>query len=398
MSSALRCSLCKSLKSAREFSEAQFKKGGTDAVCNECLSPNRNFWTRWLPTILGVLFLSSVGAFMVCQYHEPKLNMTMSDLLYPGQTLRQAFEDADEWRKSFTQDLYKNVSELDLSKAVRWIKHADPFAIRRSCASFLSSIFQDTRIPSLMKSLREIAWNPKEMKDLIANYAYHTTGLDGNTLTLPETQEVIEKKKCEHCDKEASQSIIEVKNIDQILATHPLLKMDEKTETVEITMQDLIDLNAAILKDLDVPIGLRKEPCGIAKKKILLPMPDELLHLMESYVAWLKEEVNNLKPDDLKSGLQLACDAHTRFLHIHPFVDGNGRLARLLSAMVLRKVGLPAPFIMRETREEYNEAISDATMHEKYKKICQIFYDGVINTLEHMNSLVENRTSSKVES
>jgi len=114
--------------------------------------------------------------------------MSMSDLLYPGQTIRQAFEDADEWRKSFTQELYKNVTQMDLSKAVRWIKHADPFSIRRSCSSFLSSIFQDTRIPSLLKSLREISWNPKEMKDLIANYAFHTTGLDGNTLSLPETR------------------------------------------------------------------------------------------------------------------------------------------------------------------------------------------------------------------
>ena len=37
-----------------------------------------------------------------------------------------------------------------------------------------------------------------------------------------------------------------------------------------------------------------------------------------------------LNEDTLKKILALSCDAHTRFVHIHPFSDGNGRLGLII--------------------------------------------------------------------
>jgi Fic family protein len=326
---------------------------------------------------------------MVCHYQHA---VNVTDMLQPTKdSIRQAFEDVDEWRKKMTHELYKDVTQSELAKATRWIKHANPFATHRSCSPWMH-LFQDMRIASFLKELKDITWSPDEMRDLIAHYVYHTTGLDGNNLTLPETFLVVEHKKCEHCDTDARQSIIEAKNIDQILSTYPLFSMETKPDTLDLTMQQLIDMNSAILNDLGLPGGLRQTQDGIAQRKVLLPKPDELVHLVERYLAWLKEKVNELKPDDVKGAISLACDAHTRFMHIHPFADGNGRLARLISALVVRKVGLPAPMIRRDYRTQYNDAVADACMHGKYQAICQLFYDGLVYTLDHMNTLVKKRS------
>lgn len=44
---------------------------------------------------------------------------------------------------------------------------------------------------------------------------------------------------------------------------------------------------------------------------------------------------------------------HIPFVHIHPFVDGNGRLARPISNLSLLRAGLPSIIIPKEWRQEY---------------------------------------------
>jgi hypothetical protein len=67
---------------------------------------------------------------------------------------------------------------------------------------------------------------------------------------------------------------------------------------------------------------------------IVLPIPDEVDYLVGLYLNWLNKGINSLSasldnssPEEfLVSSLSLACDAHTKIVHIHPFSDGNGDL------------------------------------------------------------------------
>jgi Fic family protein len=74
---------------------------------------------------------------------------------------------------------------------------------------------------------------------------------------------------------------------------------------------------------------LRFAAVGIGGRKDLLPMPDELPSLVNQFLNWLRNNVEELcqkqqqdGSGSLSSAIQLACDAHTRFVHIHPFVEG----------------------------------------------------------------------------
>ncbi len=74
---------------------------------------------------------------------------------------------------------------------------------------------------------------------------------------------------------------------------------------------------------------------------------------MREFVAWL------LKKSDLHP-VVFACEVHYRFVTIHPFVDGNGRTARLLMNLILLQYGYPRAVIKVANRTEYITAIENA--------------------------------------
>src|SRR5699024_1676003 len=81
---------------------------------------------------------------------------------------------------------------------------------------------------------------------------------------------------------------------------------------------------------------------------------------MEQMINWYEEEGVFLHP--VERGALL----HTRFVGIHPFIDGNGRTARLLLNLELMKDGYPPVIIKVENRLEYYEALDKAHKTEDY--------------------------------
>lgn len=73
---------------------------------------------------------------------------------------------------------------------------------------------------------------------------------------------------------------------------------------------------------------------------------------MEEFVEWLNSE-NTLRIHPV----ELAALAHYKFVIIHPFVDGNGRTARLLMNLILMQAGFPPVVVKVEDRLHYYEAL-----------------------------------------
>ena len=72
---------------------------------------------------------------------------------------------------------------------------------------------------------------------------------------------------------------------------------------------------------------------------------------MDDFLTWYRQKETELHP------LALAALAHQKFVFIHPFVDGNGRVARLLMNLVLLRFGYPVTIIPPILRLEYIAAI-----------------------------------------
>jgi Fic family protein len=82
--------------------------------------------------------------------------------------------------------------------------------------------------------------------------------------------------------------------------------------------------------------------------------PSETPILMNELMQWYRTEENNLHP------VTLAAMLHYKFVRIHPFDDGNGRVSRLLMNYVLLKNNLPAVIIKSKEKNKYLQALHEA--------------------------------------
>lgn len=186
-------------------------------------------------------------------------------------------------------------------------------------------------------------------------WTHHSTAIEGNTLTLQETMVVLKhgitiggKSLREHLEVVGHRKAIDfVESLARV--GRPL------------TEEDLKALHRLVLAGIEGAMAgqYRRVQVRIAGSRYLPPPPQEVPRRMKEFVAWLEyAEVPDLHP------VFVAAKAHLELVTIHPFVDGNGRTARLLQNLLLMRRGFPPAVIRVEERAEYYRALERAQMGE----------------------------------
>ncbi len=103
----------------------------------------------------------------------------------------------------------------------------------------------------------------------------------------------------------------------------------------------------------------RKEKVIITGSKYACPNPSEIPNLMKKLIKNLSREKGKLHP------VEFAAQAHKEFVFIHPFVDGNGRVARLLMNLALLQADFVIAIIPPVLRVEYIQALENARVDDK---------------------------------
>lgn len=86
--------------------------------------------------------------------------------------------------------------------------------------------------------------------------------------------------------------------------------------------------------------------------------PEETPALMHDLVAWY----NEAEQSGQYTPMQLAILFHYRYIRIHPFEDGNGRIARLMVNFILARHGLPMMVVRSSMKQQYLESLHKADM------------------------------------
>lgn len=105
-------------------------------------------------------------------------------------------------------------------------------------------------------------------------------------------------------------------------------------------------------------------------------MPEETPFLMAELVNWYNEARQNEKIHPSV----LAAFVHHRFVEIHPFDDGNGRLGRMLMNLILIKRGYPPVIIKQEKRDEYYAVLSQADKKE-YAPLVDFMAESLLDSM-----------------
>jgi len=121
-----------------------------------------------------------------------------------------------------------------------------------------------------------------------------------------------------------------------------------------ISIGDILRIHELVLQNHSAAGKYRGEEdfVSVGNRKVLFAMPDEIDQLMMRLVTWISERLDNDHP------LLLTSAVHYVFVRIHPFLDGNGRTARLLSNLILMKRGYPPIIIPVEKGATYRSALA----------------------------------------
>lgn len=212
---------------------------------------------------------------------------------------------------------------------------------RRGCRLFYEGLSQDIR--------------DQLLKQVAAVWTHDSTAIEGNTLTLGETVKVLElgltisgKPLREHQEVYGHARAIDL--------VYRMIRLPE------VTQEDLFALHRAVMQLLAMdalnPVGDWKQSyngtTGVANGKAVFMEYADPLDVPRLMQRWLREFNQSLdtarRPADAVGAY---VRAHMGFVRIHPFFDGNGRVARLVANLPVLRGGHPPIVVPKERRGDY---------------------------------------------
>jgi Fic family protein len=179
-------------------------------------------------------------------------------------------------------------------------------------------------------------------------YTYNSNAIEGNTLTLRETQLVIREGVT--VNGKSLRDHLEAKN-------HPkAIEYIENLATREgFAESDILKVHETIFSCVLENAGsYRKVQVYIEGSAHVPPPAFEVPALVSELMDWLQRNPDELRP------IEVAAVFHHKLVSIHPFDDGNGRVARLLMNLLLIKNGYPLTVIRKVDRRRYYDTLAKA--------------------------------------
>jgi Fic family protein len=253
----------------------------------------------------------------------------------------------------------------------------------------------------------------------IRNLWTHTsTALEGNSLTLGDTAFILEEGLTVAGKplRDHQEVIGHARAIDII---YDLMAKDQVQD------KDFFALHRAVLTDAvaDIfkPVGAWKNEPNFTiyigddgrQQYREFPSPRSIPILMEQWLQLL----NAALPDDLtnQKAVQVYADLHLILVTIHPFFDGNGRVARLIANVPVLHAGFPPIVVPTEARQEYKQMVSDyqATISDlsglkdlgtlpdnderrHFKEMCQSYWEPTQTLLRQAQTMQQHLVAGRV--
>ncbi|MBI2542188.1 Fic family protein [Candidatus Woesearchaeota archaeon] len=181
----------------------------------------------------------------------------------------------------------------------------------------------------------------KEMLiDLSISFTYNTNAIEGSTITLEETEEIIKNKISPNKPLRDVQETI----------NHSKAFFRALNEKKELSNNLIMQWHEEIFRDTKADIAGKTRDYLVKVGSYVAPDWQDLNKLMKEFIGWFGKS-KSMNP------VELAARAHYKFEKIHPFGDGNGRVGRLIIAYVLKRNRYPLLIIEYKRRKAYYHAL-----------------------------------------
>lgn len=212
------------------------------------------------------------------------------------------------------------------------------------------------------------------LEDVLVRMAYHSSGIEGNTISLPQTVSIILEGTLPSSSK-SIREFYEIENHKQ--AFDYLIELLDKN--LPLTIAEVKHIHSLLTDRLQHDKGqFKTQQNAIRGAEFKTATSEETPLLINQWV-----DNSNYRLDlanDEQQALEVLADTHIQFERIHPFSDGNGRTGRLI-LMYLSMKYLGSPIVIRkEWRGQYMEYLGE----QNVEALAKLFSESLVFERERM--------------
>lgn len=209
-------------------------------------------------------------------------------------------------------------------------------------------------------------------KNFIIEFAYNTASIEGNTIKLNEARKLLDEGLTPK--NRTLREIYDLQNTEKVFLS--LLGKGEKKDKQELSHNIIIEIHKKLMENIDPRVGYRTSDVRVIKTNFKATPSPYVKTDMDLLLKWYERNKRHLHP------LVIATIFHHKFEKIHPFMDGNGRVGRMLLNFILLNSNYPPLIVHRKKRDKYLQALriadhSDLTKAHKehYQKLIDFMVE-----------------------
>ena len=205
----------------------------------------------------------------------------------------------------------------------------------------------------------------KEIKNFSIAFTYDTNRIEGSKLTFRETADLLEKGITPR-----AKPLDDIKEAE----AHEKVFYDMLDYKKDLSLQIVLYWHKKLFESTKADIAgkVRQHQVTISGSKFVPPFPAEIYPLLRELFKWYDKNKNKSK--NKLHPVALAALVHLKFVTIHPFTDGNGRISRLMMNFVLHKHAFPLLNVHYENRASYYNALERAQVKKQDNIFVQWFF------------------------
>ena len=214
----------------------------------------------------------------------------------------------------------------------------------------------------------------------IPEHVYNSNAIENSTLTFEETEKILNQVALDRYITE--REIFEARNLARIVG-YISGKASEKDMDIEM----MLLLHKMLMTNINTEIAGRfRQPGEFVRVGTHIAPPPERVEEMITGMLYNYKAVY-----DTTNIIQRLAKLHLTFEHIHPFIDGNGRIGRVLVNYLLVREGYVPVNIKFVDRQKYYEAFREFENEEKTAIMEEIIFKALTNSYHKRLAYLEGR-------
>lgn len=240
------------------------------------------------------------------------------------------------------------------------------------------------RIIALKKEYEQLKQGKEALLNIIneaelPESVYNSNAIENSTLTINETEKIL--MEMEVSRNVSLREVFEAKNLGTVSAY-----IQKKTNEKEIDSDLILLLHQMLIGNINDEIAGRYRRNGeyVRVGTHIAPPPEQVKRLINNTILEYKSDIDGYFIDKIAK-------FHLEFEHVHPFVDGNGRIGRVLINFQLLKFGFPPLIIRNKGKQNYYDCFKEFKYDHKTKSMEKILNMALFESLHKRISYLKGK-------